>query len=254
MVAYCVGLITTDGNLSKDGRHIEFTSKDIDLVEYVRTCFGPHNKLATKGRGEGPQRYFRIQFGDVRLYRWLISIGLSPRKSLTIGAIQVPDEFFRDFLRGHVDGDGNIYVYWDPVFPNSLRCYLRFYSASEAHLDWLDDTIHRIWGMPGYINSSVRCLRLSYSKGFALPLLRRIYYEPSLPCLTRKREIAERVFSHEAEVMKLVNMPGSGPGARKGLGVRLPPSAFSLSVQGELNPKGEFEGGDRPPQRLGVHV
>lgn len=26
--AYCIGLITSDGNLSKDGRHISFTSKD----------------------------------------------------------------------------------------------------------------------------------------------------------------------------------------------------------------------------------
>lgn len=27
-IAYAVGLITTDGSLSKDGRHIDLTSKD----------------------------------------------------------------------------------------------------------------------------------------------------------------------------------------------------------------------------------
>gem|GEM_PF-6676481 len=30
--AYVIGLLTTDGNLSPDGRHINFTSKDRELV------------------------------------------------------------------------------------------------------------------------------------------------------------------------------------------------------------------------------
>ena len=37
--AYVIGLLTTDGNLSKDGRHIAFTSKDIQLVKSFKGCF-----------------------------------------------------------------------------------------------------------------------------------------------------------------------------------------------------------------------
>ena len=33
--AYVVGLITTDGSLSKDKRHIDFTSKDLELIRPV---------------------------------------------------------------------------------------------------------------------------------------------------------------------------------------------------------------------------
>ena len=32
-LSYIIGLITTDGNLSKDGRHFDFTSKDIEQVK-----------------------------------------------------------------------------------------------------------------------------------------------------------------------------------------------------------------------------
>ncbi len=32
-LAYAIGLLVADGCLSKDGRHIDFTSKDLELVE-----------------------------------------------------------------------------------------------------------------------------------------------------------------------------------------------------------------------------
>ena len=35
-VAYAVGLIATDGNLSRDGRHMSVTSKDRDLIGVLR--------------------------------------------------------------------------------------------------------------------------------------------------------------------------------------------------------------------------
>jgi DeoR-like helix-turn-helix domain len=38
-IAYAVGLITTDGNLSSDGRHLSITSADIDLLETIRSCW-----------------------------------------------------------------------------------------------------------------------------------------------------------------------------------------------------------------------
>ncbi len=36
-LAYAVGLITTDGCLSKDGRHIDLTSKDLEQCELSKT-------------------------------------------------------------------------------------------------------------------------------------------------------------------------------------------------------------------------
>ena len=36
--AYAIGLIATDGNLSIDGRHIIFTSKDLQLVKLFEDC------------------------------------------------------------------------------------------------------------------------------------------------------------------------------------------------------------------------
>ncbi|MFH1780809.1 MAG: LAGLIDADG family homing endonuclease [Candidatus Nealsonbacteria bacterium] len=90
-LAYIVGLLATDGNLSKDGRHIDFTSKDKNLVELLRRCLSLHNKIGKKCNGSDPKKkYYRIQFGNVVFYHWLQRIGLTPHKSKTINKLAIP--------------------------------------------------------------------------------------------------------------------------------------------------------------------
>lgn len=66
--AYAIGLLTTDGNLSKDGRHLEFASKDFELIQIFKKCMTLKNVKASK-KGNGDKRYFRIQFSNIRLYQ-----------------------------------------------------------------------------------------------------------------------------------------------------------------------------------------
>jgi hypothetical protein len=41
---YLVGLITSDGNLSPDGRHIDITSSDYDFLLEIKKRIGIENK------------------------------------------------------------------------------------------------------------------------------------------------------------------------------------------------------------------
>jgi len=76
--AYAVGLICSDGSLSKDGRHIDFTSKDIEQIENFRKILKLNNKVRLKNSGSNRlKKYYSIQFGDVKLYRFLVSIGIT---------------------------------------------------------------------------------------------------------------------------------------------------------------------------------
>jgi hypothetical protein len=72
-LAYSVGLLTADGSLSKDRRHINFTSGDKDLIQTFQECLhiehisiGKKSSSAKKGAP-----YFQVQFGDVLFYQWL---------------------------------------------------------------------------------------------------------------------------------------------------------------------------------------
>ena len=186
-LAYVVGLIATDGCLSTDGRHIEFNSKDKELVYTFRKCLKLENTVGKKTSGyTGRKDYYRIQFGDVYFYEWLQGIGLSPRKSKSIGKLKIPTRYFFDFLRGSFDGDGTIYSYWDPRWHSSYMFYITFTSASRSHLQWLKESIEKILCIPGKIKEGARTYQLVYAKTSSRGLLKKMFYEENIPYLKRK--------------------------------------------------------------------
>ena len=172
--AYAIGLLVTDGSLSKDGRHINFSYKDLELIETFMACLQLKNKISRKASGSVKEKkYYQVQFGDVNFYRFLLGIGLTPAKSKTIAVIDVPDEYFFDFLRGHFDGDGSCYSYFDPRWKNSYMFYLTFASASKKHIDWLRLKIIKLAGVYGHLvgGKSKVCYELRFAKGESLQLL-----------------------------------------------------------------------------------
>ena len=196
-LAYAVGLLTTDGNLSPDGRHIDFTSKDVELIETFKRCLNLTNRITIKIGGFGTIAH-HIQFGDVVLYQWLLGIGLMPNKSKIIGTLSIPDEFFFDFLRGHLDGDGTIIKYPDPVYPNAQRLYVSFISASLTHIEWIQDRVRILSELNGYVRRETRVFKLAYAKRESIRLLRLLYPTSIVPCLERKRTIAEEFLESES--------------------------------------------------------
>lgn len=241
-LAYAVGLIATDGNLSGDGRHLSLPSKDVDLLECLRRCLGLTNRITQFRSGHGGI-YYKLQWSDRVLYDWLKSIGLTPAKSLTLGALAIPNDYFADFFRGCIDGDGSIITYTDRYHamknPRYVyeRLYVRIVSASYAFVTWLRTVVHEITGANGDL--TVRrplhphhhpIWSLRYAKKESLQIVGWMYYERDIPCLDRKRAIAERFllrldseYSDSGGVAKFWrNAPHSKCGAREGLGVRVP--------------------------------
>lgn len=193
--AYGVGLMTTDGCLSPDGRHLEFSSKDSENVRHLQRCFGIHTKIGHKIRGTTPYHScYRTQFGNVELYRFLIGIGLTPRKSRTLRRVIVPSLLFADFLRGVWDGDGCITAF---RHPESYRLQWRMHvtSGSGAFLGWLRYEIETRYGLTGTIFPNVRAQQLVYYKHQGARLIGMMYYGPDVVCLTRKRKKAEALLA-----------------------------------------------------------
>jgi hypothetical protein len=190
-VAYAVGLMATDGCLSGDIRHMELTSKDIQQIENIKDCFAIRAKISSKGPGSfGKGWYYRIQWGDVTLYNFLLEIGLTPHKSLTLGALKIPDEYFFDFLRGSYDGDGSFYSYYDSRWKKSFMFYLTFLSASEAHIFWIRETVERLTGIRGHIvRNGRKCImtNVRYAKKDSVRVLEKLYPSREVMCLERKR-------------------------------------------------------------------
>ncbi len=186
-LAYAIGLLTADGCLSKDGRHIDLTSKDREQISLFRGCLGLNTKISSKFSGTG-NRAYHTQFGNVRFYGFLKSLGLTPAKSKTLGELKIPDAYFVDFLRGYFDGDGSSYSYFDPQYENSYRFYISFTSGSPRFIEWLQRSINARLGINGYVsrNKNTPYLQLKFAKRESILLSEQMYRKRSTLCLERK--------------------------------------------------------------------
>ena len=195
--AYAIGLIVSDGNLSPNGRHIVFTSKDLELVKLFLKALNIHATVGTKTNGITPEKkYFVVQFGDVMFYKFLQSIGLMPNKSKVISEVDIPPQYFFDFLRGTFDGDGCTYSYFDPRWRSSLMFYTTFVSASKPHILWLQKEIHNRLQIAGHITGDGKkraVYQLKYAKADSLKLLPKMYRSRKVVCLSRKRLKIEKM-------------------------------------------------------------
>ena len=188
--AYAIGLIVTDGCLYNDERHMSLTTKDIEQAKNFKNCLGIKVKIGLKTSSSYKKKEcYHVQFGDVNFYKFLVSIGLSKAKSKTIGAINIPEKYFFDYLRGCFDGDGCFYSYWDPRWRSSHMFYLEFVSASRIHIDWLQKELETKLHVSGHITNGGKkiCHQLKYAKKEAVVIINKMYYNPTATCLSRKR-------------------------------------------------------------------
>ncbi|HAF11438.1 MAG TPA: hypothetical protein DCK98_15340 [Chloroflexi bacterium] len=127
---------------SPRGRAIAFVSQDARLVGTLLGCLGREPKFRIDRTRLGREVY-RFQVKDAVLSRWLEGAGLTPRKSLTLGAIQVPEALLAHVVRGLLDRDGSTIdkVWRADTSRRSDYCYkwfrAQFVSASRDHIDWL---------------------------------------------------------------------------------------------------------------------
>jgi len=198
-LAYAVGLLATDG-CQTDGRHLAFPSADRELVEILLRCRGKTNKITTERTRTGGTVY-RTQIGDVRLCRWLLTVGVTPRKSLTLGPLNVPDELLLECARGLMDGDGGITHFTHAATKKSYpdyryeRIVVGFNSASRAHLEWLRAKLEPYAEAPGWLGIRAATARrhefvtLRYGTRDGLRLLPLLYRDHTVPRLERKYRI-----------------------------------------------------------------
>ncbi len=197
--SYAMGLIATDGCLSKDGLLIDLTSKDREqLLNYMR-CLKIKIKIGKKHSSAGNE-YLRIQFKNRLFYNFLISIGFTTAKSKTIKKIDIPSEYFFDFLRGCFDGDGYTYSYWDPRWKSSFMFYMGYVSASKDFLIWLQKEIQRKSNIKGKIYKVITknkntYYQLKYAKKEASILVKCLYNKRNSVYLKRKKLKIDRALA-----------------------------------------------------------
>lgn len=134
-MAYVMGVIVTDGNIGE--REFNVVSNDQELLENVKKATSSNHRI-TKLTG---QNTYRLRVGHKGMVNDLISLGITKRKSKTVTLPNVPDEFFFDFIRGYVDGDGMI------KYSHGKAIVLKLTTGSPLILDNISSAITRLLGI-----------------------------------------------------------------------------------------------------------
>jgi hypothetical protein len=230
---YLLGAFCSDGNIGRDCRKktyingaFSITSKDDDWLIAIGNLICPEKNL-TKHK-----QCYKIKFNNIIMAQWLVDHGCVPAKSLILKMPDIPEEYFRDFVRGYFDGDGCISLYkytkqknnktyiYDSCtgyicsgsknFILSLKdrldqlnlvgCFSKIHT-DEAFGEKLHDPINHGWAY-----------RLSFHDSSTIKFLEWLYYDESLVCLKRKQEVAKNCFliwkmKHQAKIEKELNKP-----------------------------------------------
>jgi hypothetical protein len=126
--AYWLGFISADGYLYEKTKTLIVTlsEKDKEHLAKFRDFIAPNNPIYVRhGRAT-------LRIRSDRIYDSLITLGVTPRKSLTLNFPNIPESFFRPYILGYSDGDGSIFCTKDGLIVwKVLGTYLFLKSMSE---------------------------------------------------------------------------------------------------------------------------
>jgi len=201
-LAYVVGMITTDGNLVRGCNKVSFGSTDYQWIETYQECLQISAPVYEQPPQEpGRKTLYTVAISDPDYRAFLEGVGLTPAKTKerTLGPLNVPNVFFRDFLRACIDGDGGIYAYPQKNC-SSLGLRVNLCSVCRPFLKWVGKTVERLIDLEasGLYWKSGETWALEYYDGKGRWLLSWTYYAPDLPCLERKWAVWEEYLRHRA--------------------------------------------------------
>lgn len=179
-MAYILGFIFADGNINwrpeKSYWALTITSaeKDKEHLEKIRLKMKSTKKL----RYSKNTKSYRLIINNKTLCIDLMKLGVIPRKSLTVQfPSKVPKKFLSHFIRGIVDGDGNVrYVKRErsPYFEITIA------SGSKRFLTKLSREIFKIGISRRVRKTNKNVFILQYSCKRGLNLAKWIYKDSNL--------------------------------------------------------------------------
>ena len=202
-MAYVLGFIAADGSLIKNKRgacFIEIQSTDKEIIYKIKKVLHTNLKIgAYQSKHKDYSERYRLQIGSKEIFRDLLKLGITPKKSKTIKLPYIPDKYFSHFLRGYFDGDGcvNVCVYQQKGRNRpSTIINSGFISGSKEILLGIKDKLTKFKIIKGgTLYQHDRAYRLRFSISDSLRLYKFLYGNlKNKLFLTRKKKVFENYF------------------------------------------------------------
>jgi len=101
--------------------------------------------------------------------------------------LKIPQKYFFDFLRGHLDGDGT-FIHTRIFAGKQVLCFILFCFGERETYYVASEKIYKLLKIKGHVTKDSRRItyQLKYAKNESKKLLKKIYYFPGMVCLSYK--------------------------------------------------------------------
>lgn len=107
--AYWLGFLYADGHVSDTGAlHLQLQGRDIKVLEDLKKSLGYNGPI--KLRQVKGKDYYGLRIWSVGICSALNKLGINRNKTKEPNIPDIDEKFYKDFLRGLIDGDGCIYT------------------------------------------------------------------------------------------------------------------------------------------------
>lgn len=110
-VQYWLGWLATDGCIHDNRITLGVSKKDFDILEkYCKFLGLSLNNISIRlnEKFKNREEFFYLRFGSKETSDYLISLGITPKKSYTL---KINTDITPDFMRGIIEGDGTLGIY-----------------------------------------------------------------------------------------------------------------------------------------------
>jgi len=191
--SYILGVIFSDGNISYNPQKgyysitITAAEKDKNHLENMRKILSSTKPLLYSSKTKS----YRLIFNSKKICKRLISIGLKPNKSLSLEFPSIPKKYLRHFIRGIIDGDGNVRYVKRKVSP---YFEITIASGSKVFCEGLVDAIKTETNIPANIRKAHKnTYVLQYSCSRGKKLAKFIYFNANIFLERKFRPYKEKV-------------------------------------------------------------
>lgn len=206
--AYWLGFIAADGCLRNNGMNkrqlvIKLSNRDIDHIEKFKKSIESDHKIftcesvvLTKKGNVFKSVCSIITISGLNLYNQLVDKGVTSRKTYTLDKPNIPEKYYRHYIRGLFDGDGHCEI----TERKNGRLMMRFSIATVAlkMVDFLFEVFNGI-GI-----ETVRIYQINLRIDGLEDNIKMYHYlyDNATIYLQRKKDSAERFMDYHKDIMK----------------------------------------------------
>lgn len=197
-MAYILGLIASDGCVSKDTNHfyIDLQASDEEILYKIKNELSFEGPLQHYTNNSGCD-FSRLRICSKTIKQDLSHYGITPKKTFTLNPPSFLDEqYYISYIRGYFDGDGCIYINLD-----KYKYQWNIGSARKEVIQWIQNILLNNYGITSFLHNTTRILSqgdhyyyiLIYNK----EIIRRLFeilYVPNSLYMERKYQIMKNFY------------------------------------------------------------